>query len=148
VGGKAIKVSEEVYYRLRELAERHGFSTMSDVVEWLLDGHQEGNLHGNHSVRGVENTVEKRLAGKCGCKLDVSDFFVSWLRSVQAQLVEAGVKAGVVGFDYLINELGPEGILDAMAYGFTTIKASQDYLLHIITEGLKGLWEQARKMKP
>jgi predicted CopG family antitoxin len=145
VGGKAIKVSEEVYEKLRELAKRRGFSTMGEVVKWLLDGCQEGNLHGNHLV---EDAVEKRLAGKCGCKLDVSDFFVSWLRSVQAQLVEAGAKAGVVGFDYLINELGPEGILDAMAYGFTTIKASQDYLLHIIAEGLKGLWGQARKMKP
>jgi predicted CopG family antitoxin len=60
MGRKAIKVREEVYEKLRELARRYGSFSIDDVIEKLLDNQCMGNSQTNTSGnQRFENSVEE-----------------------------------------------------------------------------------------
>jgi predicted CopG family antitoxin len=54
--GRTVKVSEEVYEKLSELAERYGSFSINEVIEKLLNNQCVSNPQTNTSV---ENSVEK-----------------------------------------------------------------------------------------
>jgi predicted CopG family antitoxin len=60
VGGRAIKVSEEVYEKLSELAKRYGSFSINEVIEKLLNNQCVSNSRNSTSGnQRFENTVEK-----------------------------------------------------------------------------------------
>ena len=54
--GRTVKVSEEVYEKLSELAKRYGSFSINEVIEKLLNNQCVSNPQTNTSV---ENSVEK-----------------------------------------------------------------------------------------
>jgi predicted CopG family antitoxin len=54
--GRSVKVSEEVYEKLSELAKRYGSFSINEVIEKLLNNQCVSNPQTNTSV---ENSVEK-----------------------------------------------------------------------------------------
>jgi predicted CopG family antitoxin len=60
VGGRTVKVSEEVYEKLSELAKRYGSFSINEVIEKLLDNQCVGNSRNSTSGnQRFENTIEK-----------------------------------------------------------------------------------------
>jgi predicted CopG family antitoxin len=58
--GRTVKVSEEVYEKLSELAKRYGSFSINEVIEKLLNNQCTGNPQTNTSGnQRFENTVEK-----------------------------------------------------------------------------------------
>jgi predicted CopG family antitoxin len=63
VGGRAIKVSGEVYEKLSELAERYGSFSINEVIEKLLDnqcmGNPQTNTSGNQRFENTDEELEE-----------------------------------------------------------------------------------------